>query len=138
MTSFTSYVTHRFFWAPPNLQHDKSQRRGFFSIEKDKILYLYEDKTDPGDRNLIQSSYDEVKFLSNYFLTYNRHWLSTFNRPTPAIPFIIMNDNNAITKWVNSDSYFWICAPKDNTENNNQGRLSRIIGSIKNGNNCQQ
>ena len=37
MTSFTSYVGHRFFWAPPNKQHDVSQRRQFFKIEKDKV-----------------------------------------------------------------------------------------------------
>ena len=37
MTSFTSYVGHRFFWAPPGQQHDNSQRRGFFRIEKDQV-----------------------------------------------------------------------------------------------------
>ena len=37
MTSFTSYVGHRFFWAAPNKQHDPSERKGFFNIQRDKV-----------------------------------------------------------------------------------------------------
>ena len=39
MTSFTSYVGHRFFWAPPAKQHDTSQRRGHFQIQKDQVQH---------------------------------------------------------------------------------------------------
>merc|ERR1719385_136420 len=36
MTSFTSYSGHRFFWAKPRREHDKSERRGHFNIRKDQ------------------------------------------------------------------------------------------------------
>merc|ERR1719420_350859 len=66
MTSFTSYANHRFFWAEPNKEQDPSQRKGFFRIQRDKILYLFEDPANPGDAHLVRSSQDEQRWLQNY------------------------------------------------------------------------
>eukprot|EP01083_Nonionella_stella_P036814 100429_1 len=126
MTSFTSYVGHRFFWAPPDKQYETSARRGFFQITKDKILYVYEDKQQPGDANVIQTAYGELQFLDNYYKTYNRHWLSTYQRPAPVLPFIVMTAQDSTTKWVTSDSYHWTCADTGGTS-----RVKRMVSVSK-------
>jgi len=133
MTSFTSYVGHEFFWAKPNEQHDPAKRRQFFKIQKDKILYLYVDANDPGADDVVDAAHEEVQFLSEYYRTYNRHWLSTYQRPPPEIPFIAMDDDNSRKKWVTSDSFFWTCDPSKSdsvdtdSKQNTGGRLSRFL-----------
>jgi len=130
MTSFTSYSGHRFFWAKPGKEQDASQRRGFFNIRKDTTLYLYSDDDSPGDSELIQNSWDEVEFLYEYYKTYHRHWLSTYQRPPPVIPFVEMDASNPRTKWVESSAFFWKCDGNHGTETKAKGGAntpSRIL-----------
>jgi len=109
MTSFTSYIGHNFFWAPPGEEHDQSKRRGHFKVREDKSLYLHEDTKSPGDSELVRSSLEEVAFLEDYYKTYGRHWLSSYQRPSPVLPFVEMDASGSTTKWVESESLFWIC-----------------------------
>ena len=97
-------------------------------------MYLFEDEHNSGDPQLIQTSHEELEFLKDYYLTYNRHWLSTYPRPQPVIPYIAMNDDNDRTKWVDSTSYFWTCEPSDNQKKKGGG-IGRILS--RHYNQCQ-
>ena len=99
-----------------------------------QILYLFADPSDPGDAELVQSSNDEQLFLENYYKTYDRHWLSTYQRPPPIIPFVQMDADNARTKWVESTAYFWTCSPSKDQDKDKakESKISRIIGRGRN------
>ena len=101
-----------------------------------QILYVYTDDNNPGDPELVRIANNELNFLHEYYMTYNRHWLSTYQRPSPTLPFIIMDYHNTKTKWTTSTAYHWVCDPKkksdDSQRQNNRGsRLARIMNRGK-------